>query len=152
MFLTYFKLVFNFITLNPCCFFIVQWVDTRIFIPTGWVHSVLYFCQLIWVFISILLFGIVIFWWTFLSCHYSEIIMSVVASQNTGISSVCSTVCSGTDQRKHQSSMSLAFMRGIHWSWVDSPHKGPVTWKMLPFDDMLKWLYYDMFICLDGSD
>ena len=35
------------------------------------------------------------------------------------------TVCSGVDQRKHQSSVSLAFVR----SPVDSPHKGPVSWK-----------------------
>ena len=31
---------------------------------------------------------------------------------------------------KHQSSASLAFVRGIHWWPVDSPHKGPVTQKM----------------------
>ena len=59
--------------------------------------------------------------------HYSDVIMYVIAFQITGVSSVCSTVCSGTDQRNHQSSASLAFVRGIHrWS-VDSPHKGPVT-------------------------
>ena len=38
-----------------------------------------------------------------------------VTSQITGVSIVCSTVCSGGDQRKHQSSSSLAFMRGIHY-------------------------------------
>ena len=32
---------------------------------------------------------------------------------------VCSTVCSSTDHRKHQSSASLAFVRGIH-RWI--PH------------------------------
>ena len=57
--------------------------------------------------------------------------------QITGVSVVCSNVCSGTDQRKHQSSMSLAFVRGIHRSLVDSPHKGPVMWEMLPFDDVI---------------
>ena len=36
---------------------------------------------------------------------------------------VYSTVCSGTDQRKHQSSVSLAFVRGIHRWPVNSPHK-----------------------------
>ena len=41
------------------------------------------------------------------------------------------------DQRKHQSSASLAFVRGIHRSPVNSPHKGPVTWKMCPFDDII---------------
>ena len=37
--------------------------------------------------------------------------------------------CSGADQRKHQSSASLAFVRGIHRWPVDSLHKGPVMWK-----------------------
>ena len=48
-----------------------------------------------------------------------------------------STVCSRTDQRKHQSSMSLAFVRGIHRWPLNSPHKGPVTRKMFPFDDVM---------------
>ena len=59
--------------------------------------------------------------------HFSDVI--IMASQTTGVSVVFSTVCSGTDQRKHQSSASLAFMRGIHRWPVDSPHKGPVTRK-----------------------
>ena len=61
------------------------------------------------------------------------VIMSAMASQIAHVSIVNSTVCSGADQRKHQSSASLAFVRGIHrWS-VNSPHKGPVTRKMFPF-------------------
>ena len=44
---------------------------------------------------------------------------------------------SGVDQRKHQSSASLAFVRGIHRRPVNSPHKGPVTRKMFPFDDVI---------------
>ena len=44
---------------------------------------------------------------------------------------------SGADQRKHQSSASLAFVRGIHRWPVNSPHKGPVTRKMFPFDDII---------------
>ena len=31
--------------------------------------------------------------------------------------------------KKYQSSASLAFVRGIHWWPVNSPHKGPVTRK-----------------------
>ena len=49
---------------------------------------------------------------------------------------VYSTVCSWVDQRK-QRSASLAFVRGIHRWLVNSPHKGPVTRKMLPFDDVI---------------
>ena len=41
------------------------------------------------------------------------------------------------DQRKHQSSASLAFVRGIHRWPVNSPHKRPVTRKMFPFDDII---------------
>ena len=39
-------------------------------------------------------------------------------------------------QRKHQSSASLAFVRGIRRWPVNSPHKGPVTRKIFPFDDV----------------
>ena len=43
-----------------------------------------------------------------------EVIISAMASPITGFSIVCSTVCSGTDQRKHQSFASLVFVKGIH--------------------------------------
>ena len=61
--------------------------------------------------------------------HYSDAIMGTMASQITGISIACSTVGSEADQRKHQSSASLAFVRGIHQWLMNSPHKGPVTGK-----------------------
>ena len=41
------------------------------------------------------------------------------------------------DQRKHESSASLAFVRGIHRWPVNSPHKWTVTRKMFPFDDVI---------------
>ena len=44
---------------------------------------------------------------------------------------------SGTAHRKHQSSASLAFVRGIHRWPVNSQHKWPVTRKMFPFDDVI---------------
>ena len=76
----------------------------------------------------------------FMSCrhhdhvfHYSDVIMSGMASQITSVSVVCSTVYSGTDQ----SSASLTFVRGIHRWPVDSPHKEPVTRKIFPFDDVI---------------
>ena len=47
------------------------------------------------------------------------------------------TVCSGVDQRKHQRSTSLAFVRGIHRWPVNSPHKEPVTRKMFPYDHVI---------------
>ena len=63
--------------------------------------------------------------------------MSMMASQITGVSIVCSTVCSGKDSRKHQSFMSLPFVRGIHRWPVDSPPKGPVMRQMFQFDDII---------------
>ena len=73
----------------------------------------------------------------FVLCHYCDVIMSAMASQITNVSIVCSTVNSGADQRKHQSSASLAFVRGIHRWLVDSPHNGQVTRKIFPFDDVI---------------
>ena len=61
--------------------------------------------------------------------HYSDVIMSAMSSQTTGVSIVCSTICLGADQRIHPSSVSLAFVRGIHRWPMNSPHKRPVTRK-----------------------
>ena len=60
-----------------------------------------------------------------------------MVSQITSITSVYSTVYSGIDQRKHQSSASLAFVWGIHRWLVNSPHKWPVTRRMFPFDGVI---------------
>ena len=56
--------------------------------------------------------------------HYNDVIMSAMASRITSLAIVYSTVYSSTDQRKHQSSASLPFVRGIHRWPVNSPHKG----------------------------
>ena len=77
--------------------------------------------------------------------HYNDVIMSTIASQVTSLTIVYSTVYSGADQSKHQSSAPLAFVRGIHRGPVNSPHKGPVTRNMFPFDDVImKRLYSDV--------
>ena len=57
--------------------------------------------------------------WAQIDNYYSDVIMGVMASQITSLTIVCSTVYSGEDQRKHQSSAS------------------PVTRKMFPFDDAI---------------
>ena len=72
--------------------------------------------------------------------HYAGVIMGAMASQITSLTIVYSTVYSGADQRKLQSSASLAFVRGIHRRPVKSPHKWPVTQKMFPFDDVIMHL------------
>ena len=69
--------------------------------------------------------------------HYKDVIMRAMASQITSVSVVCAAVCSGADQRKHQSSASLAFVREIHRWPVDSPYKWPVMRNMFPFDDVI---------------
>ena len=63
--------------------------------------------------------------------------MGAIASQITSLTIVYSTVYSDADQRKHQSSASLAFVWGIHRGPVNSPHKWPVTRKIFPFDDVI---------------
>ena len=63
--------------------------------------------------------------------------MTTLASQITSLAIVYSIAYSDADQRKHQSPASLAFVRGIHRGPVNSPHKGPVTRKMFPFDDVI---------------
>ena len=60
--------------------------------------------------------------------------MGMIASQITCLTIVYSTVYSDADQRKQQSSTSLAFVGGIHRGPVNSLHKWPVTQKMFPFD------------------
>ena len=69
--------------------------------------------------------------------------MDMMASQITSLTIVYSTVYLGADQRKHQSSASLAFVLGIHWSPVNSYtngqrcrkyfHSMTSSWEMTPY-------------------
>ena len=72
--------------------------------------------------------------------HYNDVIMNTVSSQITSLTIVYSTVYSGADQRKHQTSSSLAFVLGI---------KVPVTRKMFPFDDVIMQSLFSVCICHD---
>ena len=78
--------------------------------------------------------------------HYTDVIMGAMASQITSLTIVYLSVYSGRDQRKHQSSASLAFVLGIHRWPVNSPQKWPVTRKMFPFDDVI--MSYDVLCTL----
>ena len=82
------------------------------------------------------------------SLHYHDVMMSGMASPITSLTIVYSTVYSGADQRKHQSSASLAFVRGIHRGPVNSPHKGPVTRKTFPF----WWRHHWQISCIRLND
>ena len=97
--------------------------------------------------------------------------MGTMASQITSLTIVYSTVYSGAHQRKHQSSVSLAFVRGIHRGPgtgikapqllvsslsegnppVDSPHKWPVTRKMFPVDDVIMFFVQGASQCKDAA-
>ena len=70
-----------------------------------------------------------------MSEYYNDAILSAMAAQITSLMIVYSAVYSSADQRKDQSSASLVFVSGIYRWPVNSPHKGPVTRKMFPFDD-----------------
>ena len=71
-----------------------------------------------------------------LQAHYNDVITCAMASQITGVSIVYSIVCSGADQRKHQSSASLAFVRGIYRDrWI--PFTRASNAEMFPFDGVI---------------
>ena len=63
--------------------------------------------------------------------------MRPMASQISSPAIVYSTVYSGADQRKHQRSAPLVFVRVIHRWPVNFPHKRSITRKMFPFDDVI---------------
>ena len=66
--------------------------------------------------------------------HYNDVIMSARASQITSLTNVYSTVSSGADQRKHQSSASLAFVRRIH--------RWPVNHNWLLFSGIFIYIWF----------
>ena len=80
--------------------------------------------------------------------HYNVVIMRAMASQINGVSIFYSAVGSGRDERVHQSSASLAFVRGIHRWPVNSPRRRPATRKMFPFDDVIMWRD---FVCEEST-
>ena len=69
--------------------------------------------------------------------RYDDIMMGVIAPQITRLHDCLLDRLFWRRSKKHQSSASLAFVRGIHRGPVNSPHKWPVTRKMLPFDDVI---------------
>ena len=74
--------------------------------------------------------------------YNSDLIIGAMASQISSLAIVYPAICSRAGQRKHQSSASQAFLRGIRRWPVYSPHKWPVTRKMFPFDDVItrRWI------------
>ena len=89
--------------------------------------------------------------------HYSDVIMGAIASQITGVSIVNSIVCSVVDQRKYQSSASLAVVRVIHWWPVNSTkarkcfHLMTSSWNECSWNMASGWLaaqyYFGVYVC-----
>ena len=80
--------------------------------------------------------------------HYSGVIMGSMASRITFLIIVYSTVYSGIDQRKHQSSASLACVRGIHrWlpaQMASNAQNVSIWWRHHGSGQRYKWEDADM--------
>ena len=68
------------------------------------------------------------------SIHYSNVIMSTTTSQSPALR-LCTQPFIAEENIKAPHHWS--YVRGIHRSPVNSPHKGPVTRKMFQFDDVI---------------
>ena len=69
--------------------------------------------------------------------HYADVIMSAMASQITGLTIVYSIFIQAQIKENIKAPRHWPFVWGIHRRPVNSPHKRPVTRKMLPFDDVI---------------
>ena len=80
--------------------------------------------------------------------------MTTIASQITSLTVVYSTVYSDADQRKSSKLRVTGLCVGNSPGLVNSPHKGPVTRKMLPFDNviMIMMIVVYLFVVLMSSN
>ena len=90
-------------------------------------------------------------WRAMLLAHYDDVIMGTIASQITSLTIVYSTVYSGADQSKHQSSASLAFVWGIHRGPVNSPGTGEFPAQMASNAENVSiwWRHYGPY-CMES--
>ena len=71
--------------------------------------------------------------------YYNDVIMSAVASQITSVSSICSAGCYGAD--KKTSKLRVTGLCELNSPVTgEFPHKGPVTRRMFPFDDLIMFV------------
>ena len=68
------------------------------------------------------------------SYYYNDVIMSAMESQITSLTIVHPTVYS---RRRSKNTSKLRVTGLCDWWPVNTPHKGPVTRKMFPFDDVI---------------
>ena len=82
--------------------------------------------------------------------HYTDVIMTTIASQITSLTVVYSTVYSDADQSKHQSSASLAFVWRSHRDrWI--PHtKGQLRGKWFHLMTS-SWNDHTVSVCFSGN-
>ena len=72
--------------------------------------------------------------------HYNDVIMSVMVSEITSLTIVYSIVYSGIDERKTSKLRISGLCVGNSPVTGWFRHKGPVTWKMFPFDNVIiRW-------------
>ena len=64
-------------------------------------------------------------WWARALAHYDDVTLGAIASLITSLTIVYSTVYSDADQRKHQSSASLAFV----WGMAGSAENVSIWWR-----------------------
>ena len=88
--------------------------------------------------------------------HYYDVIMTTIASQITSLTVVYSTVYSEGRSKKTLKLRVTGLCVGNSPGPVNSPHKGPVTRKMFPFDDVIMWysrVWKDKLLvyCFHGS-
>ena len=82
--------------------------------------------------------------------HYNDVIMSMI----TSLTIVSSTVYSMRRSKKTSKLRVTGFLRGIHRYPGSSPHKGPVTWKVFPFDDVIMSMVHQKpwyWVCNTGK-
>ena len=69
--------------------------------------------------------------------HYSDVMMNAMASKITSVSIVYLKSAQAQIKENIKAPRHWPFVRGIHRWPVISPHKGPVTRKMLPLRDVI---------------
>ena len=69
--------------------------------------------------------------------HYDDVRMGAIASQITSLAIVYSAFYSGVYKKKTSKLRVTGLCVGNSPGPVNSPHKGPVTRKMFPFDDVI---------------
>ena len=73
--------------------------------------------------------------------HYTDVIITTIASQITSFTLVYLIVYSGADKKKTSKLCVTSHCAGKSPGPVNSPHKWPVTRKMFPFDDYIMQLW-----------